>query len=417
MHPVLVEIPLPAWQVPWLVLLLLGGLLGVALVLFAWMHKDRWLTVLGALLGAGGCVGAAVWRHETFTLSSIPVYSYGTLLALSFVLGWFLTLRLARSNALPSDLGKLVFFVAAISALLGARALYVLTNLERFGAWRELFDMQGGGLVAYGGFLGGLAGSVIFLRARRSSWLAWADAAVPSLAAGVMITRVGCYLFGCDFGRPLLPGAPVWLQRLGTFPHWEPGSPAGSGSPAWLAHVAERGLSPDAVSSLPVHPTQLYESIAGGLLLVVVLLVWHRRRFAGQVLLTFGFGYGLFRFLVELCRDDAERGAFGPEVARHLAVSFGLLAFGAAFAFGPGRSIRPRYARVLGWAVGPVAALFAYWALRPAPFAAPALEPLSTSQWVALVTGIAAALAWRPLGRHPPAKELMAGSEDLGGGG
>jgi phosphatidylglycerol---prolipoprotein diacylglyceryl transferase len=399
MHPVLVEIPLPGWHVRWFVLLIFGGLVGVALAAFAWTQKDRVLAVTGAALGAGGLVGAVVWRHETLALGSIPVYSYGALLAASFVVGWLLTHRLARAAEFALEPARGAFFVAAITGLVGARAAYALTNPTSFDTWRHLFDMHRGGLVAYGGFLVGLAGSATYLALKRQRWLVWADAAAPSVAAGLMITRIGCYLFGCDFGRPLGDNAPSWLERLGTFPRWVPGNPAGSGSPAWLQHVAERGLSLDATASLPVHPTQLYESIAGGLLLVLALVIWRRRRFPGQVLLSVGFAYAVFRFLVDLCRDDAERGTLGPEFARHVAVPLGLLALGAAFAVGPARSIRGRVARVCVSTTGPVAALGVYVLVRPQAFAAPGVEPFSTSQWAALLTGIAAALAWRPLER------------------
>src|SRR6185369_4078580 len=109
-------------------------------------------------------------------------------------------------------------------------------------------------------FLGGLAGSFFFLRRHKIPLLPWADVAVPSLASGLMITRIGCYLFGCDFGRPLCatesaigakdlvecaaPGAPPhWLQSLGTFPRWaagmlHEGNPA-EGAPAWTQHVKQ----------------------------------------------------------------------------------------------------------------------------------------------------------------------------------
>ncbi|MBN1609577.1 MAG: prolipoprotein diacylglyceryl transferase [Polyangiaceae bacterium] len=409
MHPVLVEIRFPGWHVPWFALLVLVGLLGVALAVFAWTHKDRVLAVVGAPLGVGGLVAAVVWRHETLALGSIPVYSYGALLAVSFMVGWVSTHRLARADQFPSGPSRGAFFVAAIVGLIGARASYVLTDPAESGTWRELLAMHHGGLVAYGGFLAGLAGSATYLAIKRQPWLLWADAAAPSVAAGLMVTRVGCYLFGCDFGRPLSRDAPAWLQRVGTFPRWEPGNVAGSGSPAWLQHVAERGLSPQAPASLPVHPTQLYEAIAGGLLLVLALMVRRRRRFPGQVLLTFGLGYATFRFLVELLRDDAERGSVGPALARQVAVPCGLLALGAALAVGPARSIRGRVGRTFAWAAGPAAALGAYVLMRPAPFAAPVVEPLSTSQWAALLTGIAAALAWGPLERLPArAAELQA---------
>src|SRR5260221_581658 len=90
--------------------------------------------------------------------------------------------------------------------------------------------------------------------------LPWADVAVPSLASGLLLTRIGCYLFGCDFGKPLGIGAPAWLKRLGTFPRWPSDLLDGAGSPAWMQHVNERGLSITSRASLPVHPTELYES-------------------------------------------------------------------------------------------------------------------------------------------------------------
>ena len=68
------------------------------------------------------------------------------------------------------------------------------------------------GLVAYGGFIGGLIGSWAFLAPKKIRLLAWADDAVPSLASGLLITRIGCYLFGCDFGKGLADSAPRWLE-------------------------------------------------------------------------------------------------------------------------------------------------------------------------------------------------------------
>ena len=63
--------------------------------------------------------------------------------------------------------------------------------------------------MAYGGFFGGFLGSVIYSAShRRSRCWPWADVRVPSLASGLMITRIGCYLFGCDFGKPLASGRP-----------------------------------------------------------------------------------------------------------------------------------------------------------------------------------------------------------------
>jgi hypothetical protein len=66
-------------------------------------------------------------------------------------------------------------------------------------------------------------------------------------------------------------------------------------------------------TSFPVHPTQLYESLVG--LTLLGLLLWQRKytRFRGQVFFLFVFAYGFFRFLLELWRDDVERGSYGTQ--------------------------------------------------------------------------------------------------------
>jgi phosphatidylglycerol:prolipoprotein diacylglycerol transferase len=236
----------------------------------------------------------------------LPIWSYGVMLGLSMIVAWYTIMYLGqKKEGLSQELMGNTFMVTAVSALTGARLLYILTNLEEFGDFSHWFSFSSGGLVAYGGFLGGLAGSWLYLRAKKVPLLAWADVAAPTLASGLMLTRIGCYLYGCDFGGRLEEGAPSWLVHLGTFPKWV----GQNGSPAWAHHVATYDLPVSADASFPVHPTQLYASITGLCLLLFCLWVWQRRRFRGQVILTLTMVYGVFRFLIEYVRDDPERGA------------------------------------------------------------------------------------------------------------
>jgi phosphatidylglycerol---prolipoprotein diacylglyceryl transferase len=348
MHPILFRIPLPGWNLPWL--------------------------------------GQA---------TSLPIYSYGVMLGLSLVVGWYLTLSLAERDGLPPDEMANCYVVTALSALVASRVLYIVTNPADFDGVASWFAVRKGGLVAYGGFLGGFLGSWAYLRSKRIPLMPWGDVAVPSLATGLLLTRIGCYLFGCDFGKRLGDDAPGFLRKLGTFPHWPAGTldGPGSGSPAWSQHVERHLITPDAAVSLPVHPTQLYESLVG--LLLFGLLIWQRKRqsFRGQVFLLFTFAYGVLRYLLEMVRDDAERGTFGPLLGEHVIVPGGLFLLAAAFAFGMARAVPDRYrlvARVAAFA--PSAAL--YLMMRPPNFADQVLVKLSTSQWVAVLTGVAAAVAY-----------------------
>jgi phosphatidylglycerol:prolipoprotein diacylglycerol transferase len=226
--------------------------------------------------------------------------------------------------------------------------------------------------------------------------LPWADVAVPSLASGLMITRIGCYMFGCDFGQRLPESAPGWLKTLGSFPQWAAGTldQGGEGAPAWAHHVRHFGLSRTAEHSFPVHPTQLYESLVGAMLLGLLLVSRKHQKFRGQIFLIFTFAYGVGRFLLEILRDDAERGSLPPALPEHILLPGALLLFSIGYLVGFSRMITnvavQRVTQVLAF-VPPIVLFFL---LRPESFGNAVTNQLSTSQAVAVSTGFAAALAF-----------------------
>ncbi len=406
MHPIIVRIPLP--NVPFKLWWAIAAAAVIALVYAAnaFRNRDSSSGAIGALV-VGGCAYAG-YRYSgvEFNASNLPIYSYGVMLGLSLVVGWYLTLGLAERDGLPKEAMANCYVVTALTAIVGSRLLYVATNLEEFHSVVDVFKLRSGGLVAYGGFLGGFLGSVVFTRSQRLRLLPWGDVAVPSLASGLLITRLGCYMYGCDFGKPLPGSAPEWLQKLGTFPHWPEGTlEHGTGAPAWVHHVQHRGLGETAAASFPVHPTQLYESLTGALLLALLLWVRKNQKFRGQVFLVFVFGYGVLRFLLEIIRDDLERGEYGPSVAEHILLPGALLAFALAYSFGIAESVRDPIMRRMTQLVSLVPAIMAFLVLRPESFADQALIKLSTSQWVGLTTALAAAIAyaiyWKAAEMHP----------------
>jgi phosphatidylglycerol:prolipoprotein diacylglycerol transferase len=227
----------------------------------------------------------------------LPIYSYGVMLGLSLVVGWYLTLKLCVKDGMERELMGSCYVWTAVSAVVGSRLLYVFTNLDRFDSIFDVFKVNQGGLVAYGGFLGGFVGAAVFCKLKKIRLLAWADCAVPSLCTGLMITRIGCLMYGCDFGKPFSG-------------RWSIVFPAGS--PAFNQQRVEGLLPADALHSLPVHPTQLYESLNGLILLGLCFLVRRYRTFSGQVFVAFTMGYAILRYFVEILRADEQRGMIGP---------------------------------------------------------------------------------------------------------
>jgi phosphatidylglycerol:prolipoprotein diacylglycerol transferase len=164
---------------------------------------------------------------------------------------------------------------------------------------------------------------------------------------------------------------------------------------------------------LPVHPTQLYEALVGGTLIVLLLLVRRHQRFRGQVFLAFTFAYGVLRFVLEVVRDDAERGSFGPTLAEHWAVAIGMALLVLAFGLGPARSILDHKLRIVSRVFAGFLPLGVFVALQPTASEVANLGQLSTSQWIALLTAVAAAIAWARISRAAEADPVAAMSLDM----
>jgi phosphatidylglycerol:prolipoprotein diacylglycerol transferase len=246
----------------------------------------------------------------------LPIFSYGVMLGLSLIVGWYIVLGLCERDGMDrEEMGRL-YVATAIGSVTGSRVLYVLTNLDSFrDNVLNVFALWSGGLVAYGGFIGGLLTGIVYCRAKGIRLLAWADCVVPSLGTGLACTRIGCLLAGCDFGKPA-----EHLRWAVTFPQ---------SSPAWTEQLQQHLIDKVALRSLPVHPTQIYEALIGLALFGLVMLVRRYRTFSGQMFIAFSVGYGILRYLVEELRADDQRGEIGPfSTSQFIGIVSSLLAIG-----------------------------------------------------------------------------------------
>ena len=209
-----------------------------------------------------------------FELGSFPIRSYGVMLAFAFLAGIALARRDApRVGVDPDAISDLGFWVI-LSAVVGSRLFYVL-----FYNWDavvhdplEFFRVWHGGLVFYGGLIGAVATSAVFLRIRRLPVLGVMDLAAPAIALGQGLGRLGCFLNGCCYG--VVCELPIGVT-------FQPPAPP---------H--------------PVHPTQLYESAAQFLWAAVLWRLRTRLPHPGAMISLYVVTYGLTRFLVEFVRGD-----------------------------------------------------------------------------------------------------------------
>jgi phosphatidylglycerol---prolipoprotein diacylglyceryl transferase len=217
-------------------------------------------------------------------LGPVMIHAYGLLLAISFLVGIFWAMKRGEQRGIHKDDVMDAGLWVVVSAILGSRLFYVVTHLEEFrGRWLDTIspiqssgEIGIAGLSMLGGVVCALAAITWFCFAKKIRVLRFFDSCAPSLALGLALTRIGCFLNGCCFGKP---GNQPWCM---VFPD---SSPAGAFLPG--RHV---------------HPTQLYSSLYDFAMLGVLLLLDRRRRADGVLSSVFFILYGLFRFFIDFVR-------------------------------------------------------------------------------------------------------------------
>ncbi len=212
-----------------------------------------------------------------FELGSLKLYTYGLFLALGFMTAIWFTKRNARFYGISHDTVSDLFFTILLSAIVGARLLYVAINWHDYQHnFIEIFKIWNGGLVFFGGFLASVVVAVAFCRMRGLEVWKTADVLAPGLALGHAVGRFGCLFAGCCYGKTC--DLPIAV----TFTHPE------SLAPLYTA----------------IHPTQLYMVGTNLVLFFILLAIQKRKRFTGMVFLSYVMLYSLFRAVVEFFRGD-----------------------------------------------------------------------------------------------------------------
>lgn len=212
-----------------------------------------------------------------FSLGSLHIYSYGFMVALAFGLGIFITVYFAKKEEIQPD----VIFDAAIyviiSGIVGARLFYVIGQWGQYqNNLLDIFMVQKGGLVFLGGFLFCFVAVILFALLKKIPLLKLLDCIAPGAALGYAVGRLGCFLNGCCFG---LPCSLPWSTKF----------PVGSLAYSYYPNIA-------------LHPTQLYSILAMLLAFFIILFIYRRKRYDGQVFYSWFVLYGIYRFGVEYFR-------------------------------------------------------------------------------------------------------------------
>lgn len=246
-------------------------------------------------------------------LGPLEIHAYGLTLAVSFLVGiYFAMFRAPKHGVEKNDVLDLSIIVV-LCAIFGSRFFYVITHLGEFqGRWLDTINpIQSTGQVGISGLsmLGGvvlvLIALVVYCWKKRISILSLFDVLAPTFAFGIFLTRIGCFFNGCCFGKP---GELPWCM---TFPIT---SSAGS-----------------TLQGINIHPTQLYASLYGLVILLIILLLEKKERPAGFSAAVFFMLYGVARFTIDFVRyyeDSVQFPFLGQFFTFNQAISFGMFLTG-----------------------------------------------------------------------------------------
>jgi phosphatidylglycerol:prolipoprotein diacylglycerol transferase len=224
-----------------------------------------------------------------FRIGNFSLPTYGLLVALAFLSALWLASRFAKQRGLNSEKIVNLGVYCALTGMLGAKILMIALDPEYRAHPSEIFSMatlQSAGIF-FGGFILALIFAYFYMRAQGLPVLSTSDIFAPGVALGHGIGRLGCFAAGCCWGKPThLPWAVTFTSSETTT-----GVPLG----------------------VPLHPTQLYEAFAEGIICLLLLAAMKRAHKDGAIIGLYLVLYGIVRFGVEFLRThDSSNPLGGP---------------------------------------------------------------------------------------------------------
>ncbi|MCX7832930.1 MAG: prolipoprotein diacylglyceryl transferase [Ignavibacteria bacterium] len=223
---------------------------------------------------------------KLFEIFGIPVYSYGLMLGLAFLIGSYIFTRELRRMKLDENIGVIITILAIIGGIVGGKIFYLLEewNFGKGASIKSLLSsdlLSPAGLTFYGGLILAIVLIYFYVKFKKLNFLQIIDAMVPGATIGYGIARIGCHLSGDGcYG----------MQVNNTF--WE-----------FLGCEYSKGIVPTTPGEL-VHPTPLYELGYAIIIFIILWLIRKKTKYYGQLFYYYLILTGIGRFLVEFIRRN-----------------------------------------------------------------------------------------------------------------
>ncbi len=230
--------------------------------------------------------------HPIFIqIGDFSIRWFGVMMATGFLVAFFNMNYQAKREGIKEQIISDMLIWILVGGLVGARIAYVIANWSTEFSEHPLsmFALQNGGLIYYGGLIGGILSSFIYVNIKKQPALPIADVAATSLPIGQAFGRVGCFLNGCCYGK--VTELPIGVEY-----------PVNS-SP-WIEQVHHKLIDSSSHCTLSMHPVQLYEAFFSIVIFLVLVFILRRQKFSGITASCYLMLYGLLRFVMEFFRGD-----------------------------------------------------------------------------------------------------------------
>jgi phosphatidylglycerol:prolipoprotein diacylglycerol transferase len=228
---------------------------------------------------------------KSFEIFGFRIAMYGVIIGIGVMLGVLISSKVAAAtDQWADDYWDLAIYLVVFSVI-GARLYYVIFSWDMYkDNLMEILNIRNGGLAIYGGIITGFMTLAVYVRIKHKSYRLMADTGVFGVVLGQIIGRWGNFtnreVFGDYTDNILAMRLPVSMVRGNEI------------TDTMRAHMSE------ASNYIQVHPTFLYESLWNLMILALMLLYLHRKKFHGEICLLYLGGYGIGRFWIEGIRTD-----------------------------------------------------------------------------------------------------------------
>ena len=234
-------------------------------------------------------------------IGPLTLHMYGIMIAVGFIAALLLCIRRGKKRGLSEDAFYGIFVCALLGGIVGSKLLYWIVSLPQIIQNPSLMLDFRNGFVVYGGIIGGIFASWIYLRVKKQNFFDYFDVVMPSVALAQGFGRLGCFFSGCCYGRETDSAFHI------VFTH-----------------------SDFAPNNVPLIPTQLMSSAGDFLIALGLILFANRNPKKGRVGALYLILYGCGRFVIEFFRGDP-RGSVGvlstSQLISLIIVAAGLLLF------------------------------------------------------------------------------------------